>query len=532
MVNNPQNSLAQLYAALGLTSLLPGQPGNPATPPPGTPQFGTQPQAAPQIAPPRPPSSPQVHQAASTLRAQPPKSAQQPNVQTLPGFPTTTPRPDPLAANPILPPKPPPSPPQGQTSPGGLPSANTGYPDYGAQLQQVLTAQQNLVPPAPMAMPTMQPQNKYFALGEALSALVAPKTLPFVGAGLSYDQTEREKDYERRYNQALENWKDRADAFSLQNQGLAQQAEIIKALSALPVSMAVDRTVPIPKITSKMTPWEQSREMADYYRKIASARLAAGATSAQVKEAADMAAAYDKQQTEDRMMGIEQGKLAAAPGTVLPDGTVVQPGSEAAVLYEKSVLGNQLTTARIAYQKAATANIPKMMAQKAWAIANNASFHAQEIAQRYNINDADRQMRYTIAVLGYQNATGRETQREIWERGKDIYDQQMRAYDAQLQPPTAGGPAPAVPVAPAVPTSTDATVHFDFSGLPRVPSSNPNSGNNNNPPPPHVFTSQDMHQAVTDLVALKTPAAQKKYWDALPDGLKQKLLSQGVGRGL
>ena len=367
---------------------------------------------------------------------------------------------------------------------------------------QGLLGQVQTAPQTPPQIPKMQNPNTGFLLGEALSAIIAPQTLPFVGAALSYDQGEREKDYARKYQSAMDSWRARADSMAASNAGLMQKAEVLKSIAALPASLAVDRTVPIPKITDKMTPYEQDREMSEYYAKIASARLAAGATPQQIKESTDLASTYRQQEAQDRMIAIQEGKMPAPPGTVLPDGTVVTPNSAAALLWATGQAKLQFEQARTAFEKGAAARATDALKLRAQQIANTAGFHADEINARYALSETP-QERLTIALLGLENGNAKQTSQQTWQLGKDLYDKQMAQYkaytDAQAKgQDTSGFQQTTPPTAPPAPQSLDITVHSvqdaaNAANQVLHPKPGPNTGVI--PPPPNPLD-----------VAMSTPA--------------------------
>lgn len=356
------------------------------------------------------------------------------------------------------------------TQPQRPPTQNAGgpgggvnpQPDYAQQMQGLLGQFQ----PAPgLQQPQMQGADKNFLLGQAIAAALFPKTTPFVGQALSYDTDQREKDYERKYQAALDQWKARADASSASNQGLVQKAEILKSAASLPASLAIDRSVAIPKINAKDPPFKQNMMMADYYDRIAAARLSAGATPQQIKEATDLAASYRANASQDRLIDISEGKLPARAGTLLPDGTIVQPGSAPDIAYQKLVADADFAKHRVGFETQKIQQADARIRNQAASIANTAGFHADEIAARYNINQADRQTRMTIAILGLENSNARATQSEVWHNGVVAYQKNMdmtkAAAEAQARGQDLsgfGGSVPAAPTPPATPGPVNVNV--------------------------------------------------------------------------
>ena len=419
--------------------------------------------------------------AGSLLRSKPPKADVPPGgFPQAPQAPSPQPQPPP-AQSAGLPPGPPPP-------PAGPPPPPPG-PDLAGQMNQI-AGQMNTAPQTPPQVPKMQDPNKGFLLGEALSAIVAPQTLPFVGAALSYDQGQREQDYGRKYQAAMDAWRARADSMQATNQGLMDKAEILKAQAAMPASLAADRSVPIPDQAklNKMTPWEQDNALSEYYGKVAAARLAAGATKDQVQEMRDQATFYIKRAAEDRMVAIQEGKMAAPPGTRLPDGTIVQPGDQAAILYQQGVAKLQFEQARTAFEKGAIARADKSLMLRAQQIANTAGFHSQEIQARYAFGETP-QERLTIALLGLENGNAKMSHAEAWQLGKDLYDKQMAEYkaysDAQAKgQDTSGFTQTTQPVAPPPAPNVNVNVEIPQAQAAAQQVANPPKPGANNAKPP------------------------------------------------
>ena len=228
--------------------------------------------------------------------------------------------------------------------------------------------------------------------------------------------------------------------------------------------------------------------MSEYYAKIASARLAAGATSAQVKEATDLASTYRQQEAQDRMLAIQEGKMAAPPGTRLPDGTIVQPGDQAAILYQQGVAKLQFEQARTAFEKGAIARADKSLMLRAQQIANTAGFHSQEIQARYAFGETP-QERLTIALLGLENGNAKMTAQEAWQKGKDVYDKQMAEYkaysDAQAKgQDTSGFTQTTQPVAPPPAPNVNVNVEIPQAQAAAQQVANPPKPGANAPAPP------------------------------------------------
>jgi hypothetical protein len=420
VTSSPQ-ALAQMYATL-LGGLPPGgMPGAPNAIPGGIP--ARDPNASQNLSPnvlANLQSKGVPSAAGAALRDQPPKG------MTI--TPPTSGNPNPMPTG-GMPPGPPPV--------GPAPSQNP------ASQEQALLGQWQAQPP-PFTPPAIPQPSKGQLLGEALAALFIKGAAPFVGAQIVYDDERRQKDYENKYKSTLDQWTTRQQAVQAENQGLVQRADILRNLPA-PVAGLIGKP---PTLNPKDTEWQQHTKMADWELNAARTLMNAG-YSQESQQYASMA--NDDRMAANEARLTEGGTVQPHPvGWKRPDGTLVQPG-------DPEDTANQTKQAVLAFDKERTTYEHQVIMGTdprtqlaAQRLAQSASFHTDELQERWQINAADRTTRETVAILGLEATNGRYVAGETERAGIDAYNKQMQLYQDQFKTGYSG-PAVGEPAAPGAP---------------------------------------------------------------------------------
>lgn len=318
----------------------------------------------------------------------------------------------------------------GEQSPVPVPTVPpTGAPGPPPEQQQTIAAQlrgllgQWQPPPAPFAPPQMPTPSRGVEIGRALSALIDPRTVPFVGQQIQYDDAQRRADYDTKYKSALDSWNSQFQSVDAANKGLLDRASI---LEKLPPNIATM----VPKEPTKQkgeSQYEFLIRRSDWALRAGTALRNAGYT--------DYANGYDQQASSDRLLagqvaheGSEESKRPVKPGTIDPvTGELVTPGMPQALAYDKEQGDAAWSQHRVQFEqerlKQAQQKIGNQASQFAAKLADTSAFHNAEIAARYNIDLSNRQNRVLIATMGIEAAGLRQTAAQTFQAGLERYRQ-------------------------------------------------------------------------------------------------------------